>query len=172
MKNAIIKYGLISGAISAVCMCVMGFILKSGGNQGFDNTAYVGFTLIFLAMAVIFLGIKAYRDKENDGKVSFGKGLMIGLGIALISSVCYSLMWLVVYHNFMPNFIEDYAKYTIEKLKASGASEAELLKTQEENNFFRDMYKTPFGTFAVTLIEPLPIGIIIALVSAIILKRK
>ena len=172
MKNTIIKYGLISGAISAVCMGVMGFILKSGGNNGFDNTMYVGFTLIFLAMAVIFLGIKAYRDKENDGKVSFGKGLMIGLGIALISSVCYSLMWLVVHYNFMPNFIEDYANYTIEKLKASGASEADLLKTQEQNDFFKDMYKSPLGVFAVTLIEPLPIGIVIALIAAFILKRK
>lgn len=169
MKNTIIKYGLISGAIATLCMVIMTLVLKS---YGFDNTAYVGFSLIILSMAVIYFGIKAYRDDKNEGQISFLNGLLIGLGIAVISSVCYSLMWLVVYYNFMPNFIEDYATFTTNQLKSSGASEAELSKNATQLQEFKDFYKTPFGIFAVTLIEPLPIGILIALVSAFILKNK
>ena len=123
-------------------------------------------------MAVIFFGIKAYRDNVNDGQVTFTKGLLIGLGIAAISSVCYSLSWMVIYYNFIPNFMEDYATYSINKLKESGASELELSKTQAELQQFKDLYKTPFGVFAITLIEPLPVGVLGALVSAFILKKK
>ena len=174
MKKTIIKYGLISGGMAATAILAITLVLKSYGfdKVGFDNSAYVGYTLIILSMAVIFFGVKAYRDTENEGKMTFTKGLLIGLGIAAISSVCYSLMWLVVYYNFIPNFMEDYATFCTQKLKESGASASELSKNQAELQQFKNLYKTPLGIFAVTLIEPLPIGILGALVSAFILKKK
>jgi hypothetical protein len=119
-------------------------------------------------MEVIFWGIKAYRDDVNDGKVSFKDGLLIGLGIALISCVCYSLMWMVVYYNFIPTFMDDYAAFSIQKLKESGANEVELAKNQAQLQEYKDLYKTPLGVFGITLIEPLPIGVLGALVSAFI----
>ena len=174
MKNTIIKYGLISGALSAGGILIITLIFKSYGfdKVGFENSAYIGYSLIILSMAVIFFGIKAYRDNENDGQVSFKNGLLIGLGIALISCICYSLMWMVVYYNFMPNFMDDYADFSIKKLKESGASEMELAKNQAQLQEYKDIYKTPLGVFGVTLMEPLPVGILGALVSAFILKKK
>lgn len=174
MKNTILKYGLISGALSAGGILIITLIFKVYGfdKVGFENSAYIGYSLIILSMAVIFFGIKAYRDNENQGQVSFKNGLLIGLGIALISCICYSLMWMVVYYNFMPNFMNDYADFSIKKLKESGASEMELSKNQAELQQFKDLYKTPLGVFAVTLMEPLPVGILGALVSAFILKKK
>ena len=174
MKNTIIKYGLISGAIAAVGILLVTLVLKSYGFEkvGFDNSAYIGYSLIIVSMAVIFFGIKAYRDNVNDGQVSFKNGLLIGLGIALISCICYSLMWMVVYYNFMPNFMDDYAAFCIKKLKESGASEIELNKNLAQLQQYKDIYKTPLGVFGVTLMEPLPVGILGALVSAFILKKK
>ncbi len=174
MKNTIIKYGLISGALSAGGILIITLIFKSYGfdKVGFENSAYIGYSLMILSMAVIFFGIKAYRDNENDGQVSFKNGLLIGLGIALISCICYSLMWMVVYYNFMPNFMDDYADFSIKKLKESGASEMELAKNQAQLQEYKDIYKTPLGIFGVTLMEPLPVGILGALVSAFILKKK
>lgn len=174
MKKTIIKYGFISGAMAAVGISLMSLVLKSYGVDagGFDKTLYVGFSAIILSMTVIFFGIKAYRDNENDGTVTFMKALLIGLGIALISSVCYSLMWLVIYYNVFPNFIEDYAAFSTKQLKESGATELQLSENQVEMQQLKDLYKTPFGVFAVTLIEPLPIGVLGALVSAFILKKK
>ena len=174
MKNTIIKYGLISGAIAGLCELGITLVLKSYGFEkaGFENSAVFGYALIILSMAVIFFGIKAYRDKENEGKITFGKGLLIGLGIAFISCVCYSLIWMIVYYNFMPNFMNDYATYCMEKMKASGANEAELLKNQTQLAEMQKIYATPLGVFGITLAEPLPIGIVVSLVSAFILKRK
>ena len=174
MKKTIIKYGLISGGIAAVSQFIITLVLKSYGfdKTAFERSAYVGYTLIILSMAVIFFGIKAYRDTESEGTMTFTKGLLIGLGIAAISSVCYSLMWLVVYYNFVPNFMDDYAAFTIKQLKESGASALQLSENEAQLQQFKDLYKTPFGIFALTLIEPLPIGVLGALVSAFILKKK
>lgn len=174
MKNTIIKYGLISGAMSAGGILIITLIFKFYGFDkiGFENSAYIGYSLITLSMAVIFWGIKSYRDNVNNGQVSFKNGLLIGLSIALISCICYSLMWMVVYYNFMPNFMDDYADFSIRKLKESGASEMELAKNQAQLQEFKDIYKTPLGVFGITLMEPLPIGILGAVVSAFILKKK
>jgi Protein of unknown function (DUF4199) len=174
MKNIIIRYGLISGAIAAVGILLVSLVLKVYGFEkiGFEKSAYFGYTFIILAMSVIFFGVKSFRDNENEGSLTFTKGLLVGLGIAAISCVCYSLMWLVVYYNFIPNFMEDYAAYSTNELKVSGASEAELSNNAAQLQDFKNLYKTPFGVFAVTLIEPLPIGILGALVSAFILKKK
>ena len=174
MKNTIIKYGLIAGAISATGQLITSLYLKSSGlgSSSFDNSFYLGYTLITLAMAVIYFGIKAFRDGQNEGSITFGKGLLIGLGIAAIASVCYSLMWTFVYYNLLPNFMDDYATFSIAKLKAEGASEAQLLENQAQIAEFKQMYQSPFGVFAITLIEPLPVGLLVSLVSAFILKRK
>ena len=174
MKQTIIRYGLISGAIAATCELGITLILKHYGfdKVGFDKSAYFGYSFIILSMAVIFFGIKAYRDQENGGKVNFVKGLLIGLGIALISCVCYSLMWMVVYYNFMPNFMQDYTTFYMNKLKAGGASEAELVKAQGQITGMVELYKSPIGVFGMTMMEPLPIGGLVSLVSALILRRK
>jgi hypothetical protein len=37
---------------------------------------------------------------------------------------------------------------------------------------FAELYKNPFFNAAMTLIEPLPVGLVIALVSAAVLRRR
>lgn len=174
MKNTIIKYGLIAGGISATGQLITSLYLKSSGlsNASFDTSAYLGYTLITLAMAVIYFGIKAFRDGQNEGSITFSKALMLGLGIAAIACVCYSLMWTFVYYNLLPNFMDDYATFSIAKLKAEGASEAKLLENQAQIADIKRMYASPLGVFTITLIEPLPVGLLVAVVSAFILKRK
>lgn len=174
MKNTIIKYGLISGVISAVLMLISTLTIKNIGYDkvGMDNAALIGYTLIILAMSIIFMGIKSFRDEVNQGSVGFTKALLIGLGITVISCVCYSLMWLVVYYNFMPNFMDDYANYYIEKLKSSGATESDINQAMTEMQSIRGMYQNPLSIFAITLTEPLPVGVIVSFIAAFILKRK
>ena len=174
MKNTIIKYGLIAGGISATGQLITSLYLKySGlGSSSFDNSFYLGYTLITLAMSVIYFAIRAFRDGANDGKVTFGKGLLIGLGITAMACVCYSLMWTFVYYTLLPNFMDDYAAFSIAQLKAEGANAAKLLENQAQIAGIKQMYQSPFGVFAITLIEPLPVGLLVSLVSAFILKRK
>jgi hypothetical protein len=68
--------------------------------------------------------------------------------------------------------MEKYAAHSIEKLKASGASAAEVEATAIEMSKFAEMYKNPFFNAIVSYTEILPVGLIISLLTALILKKK
>ncbi len=170
MRKIITKYGLISGIISAVLLLIVSILNKDKFN--FDYSMAIGYACMIAAMVFIYFGIKKYRDHFNGGKISFKTALLIGLGITLISCILYSLMWLIVYYNLMPNFMDDYAKFSLQKMQNSGASQIEIDKLIASINEMKEWYKNPILVFLITLMEPTPVGIVISLVSAIILKKK
>jgi Protein of unknown function (DUF4199) len=174
MKNIIIKYGLISGVIAGILLSSTTMIFKNIGFDkiGFENSMYMGYATMIASMSVIFFGIKAFRDQHNEGTITFLKALLIGLGITLISCIVYALVWLVVYYNFIPTFMDDYANVCIQKAKNAGVSQAEMSETIASMNQMKEWYKNPFMIFAMTLTEPLPVGILVSLVSAVFLRKK
>jgi hypothetical protein len=97
----------------------------------------------------------------------------VGALIALIASVCYTATWEVIYFGgFMPNFIESYQEMVIASARAKGASPAELEQKAAEMKRFAETYQNPVVNVGMTLVEPLPLGLVIALVSAGILSRR
>ncbi len=90
----------------------------------------------------------------------------------MISCICYVVAWEILYFKFMPDFMAKYAAYALEKAKASGAS-AEAIQAQvQEMRKFKEMYDNPFFNAAITFTEPFPVGLIITLISALILRKK
>lgn len=170
MRKIITKYGLISGAISAILLLLVSILNKDKFN--FEYSMAIGYACMIAAMVFIYFGVKKYRDDHNLGIISFKNALLIGLGISLISCVLYSLMWLVVYYNLMPNFMDDYAKFSLQKMQNGGASQAEIDKSIASMNEMKELYKSPIMIFLITLLEPTPVGLLISLISALILKKK
>jgi len=169
MRKTILVYGLISGAIAAVLMFST---VTFAENISFDYGEYIGYAGIILSFTLVFFGIKSYRDRIGNGSITFGKAFMIGLLIAVISSLCYVIAWLVLYYTIYSDFWPHYAAYVIDKMKASGASQQEMDATMEQMKHYNEMYKNPFINAALTFTEPFPLGLLIALISALILKRK
>lgn len=174
MKKIVVKYGLISGIVIASLMLVTTLITKSIGYEkvGFEWGALIGYTNIFLALIAVYLGIKNYRDHFNENKLSLKEGLIIGFGISIISCVFYSLMWLFIYYNIIPDFMDHYASYSLDKMKSEGASALELAKHEKGINSIKEMYKSPVSIFFITMTEPLPVALLVTLGSAFILKSK
>lgn len=178
MQKIIIRYGLISGVISSVLLLVVTLIGKSiiekqgGLDKFFDYGAYLGFTCIILSLTLVFIGIKSYRDQHNAGRITFGKAFQIGILVTIISCVCYALTWLVCYYNFFPTFMDDFSAYHLQKLKESGESAAEIAKQAAEMNHTKEMYQNPLYNFAITFMEPFPVGLLMTAVSAFVLKKK
>jgi Protein of unknown function (DUF4199) len=170
MKKIVVVNGLIAGLIVAAMLFITMGIYHRSGN--FDGGMWVGYASMLLAFSLVFVGIKNYRDKYNAGVISFGKAFKIGLLITLIASTIYVLAWVVDYYCFMPDFGEKYATYMLEKLKASGASQAEIAKQTNEMATFTEMYKNPVMVVLFTYIEILPVGLLITLIASLILKRK
>jgi hypothetical protein len=173
MKKNIIIYGLIAGIVVSILMqFIVNYISHCKGNVDFDTSMLIGYASMLIAFSLVFVGIRNYRDKYNEGVISFGKAFKIGSMIVLIASTIYVVAWLIDYFFFIPDFAEKYSAQMLDKLKASGASQIEIdNQTKEMANFAR-MYKNPFFNAMMTYIEILPVGLIVTLISSLILKRK
>jgi len=147
-------------------------VVQCYNNKDFSGNMVMGFTLMILAFSFIFVGIKNYRDKFNQGVISFGKAFKIGILIAFIASSIYVITWLIAYYGFIPDFMEKYAAHVIDQARAAGKTTVEINQQIAEMQDYKEMYKTPIGVILLTYMEILPVGIIITLLSALILKRK
>ncbi len=170
MKKTILTYGFLSGAIAAVLMVVTGLYYHS--NPDFKNGAVYGYAGILLSMAFVFLGVRAYRDKTLGGSISFGTAFKVGILITLISCVCYVVAWLVVYETLMPDFMEKYISYSLNELKETGASAEKINQFTQEMEGYKSMYENPIYRFLLTFTEPFPVGLLVTLISAIVLRKN
>ncbi len=173
MKKNIIVYGLIAGIIVSVFMLSsVNYLSHCKGNVDYDTSMLIGYASMLLAFSLVFVGIRNYRDKFNEGVISFGLAFKIGIMIVLIASTIYVIAWLIDYFYFIPDFIEKYSAHMLDKMKASGASQLEIDKQTEEMANFGRMYKNPFFNAMMTYLEILPVGLIVTLISSFILKSK
>lgn len=169
MRKIVLTYGLIAGGILAAMMALAMLFHEQ---IGFDRGLIVGYTSMVIAFLMVYFGVRTYRDTIAGGTVSFGRAFKVGLLITLVASLCYVAAWQVVYYRFMPDYLDRYNAYAIEKARASGASEAELARQQKEAAEFQEMYKNPVVNVGLTLLEPLPVGLLFTLVTAGVLSRK
>ncbi|MCJ0743505.1 DUF4199 domain-containing protein [Pedobacter montanisoli] len=173
MKKNILTHGLISGIIVSVIMLFsMNYYSYCEGSVNQSTSMLIGYASMLIAFSMIFVGIRNYRDKYNDGIISFGKAFKIGILIALIASTIYVVSWLVCYFFFMPDFLDKYSTREIENMKINGATAAEIEVKIKEMAKFATMYKNPFFNAMMTYAEILPVGLIVTLISSLILKRK
>jgi len=169
MKRIVLTFGLISGAIMSVLMLsTVPFMHKIGFNRGM----VIGYTTMVLAFLLVFFGIRSYRENVGNGYISFGRAFSVGLLIMLITCAFYVLTWEFIYFNFMPDFAEKYGAFMLENMRAAGASAQEIAAKAEEMKRFKVLYDNIFFNVAMTFLEPLPVGLIMTLVSALILRRK
>src|ERR1700676_4958971 len=166
MKKTILTFGLIAGAISSLMMVAT---VPFADRIVFDKGLVIGYTSIVLSFLLVFFGIRSYRDNVGNGQITFPKAFAVGIGITLISCVCYVVTWEIIYYNFIPDFMDKYGAHMIEKAKASGAN-AEAVQAQVKK--YKEMYDNPLLNAAMTFIEPFPIGLVITLISAAVLRRK
>jgi Protein of unknown function (DUF4199) len=170
MKKTILTFGLISGAlISGLMSLAMAFSNQIGhGERGM----IVGYTSMVLSFLLVFFGVRAYRDNEGQGFITFGRAFGLGMCIMLIACVCYVVTWEIIYHFFMPDFMDKYGAYAIEKARAAGANAAALEAKAAEMRHAKELYANPLYNVAITFIEPFPVGLLITLISATILRKK
>ena len=169
MTKTVLKFGVYSGLTAALLMNLTTIFVE---DIGFDRGVYVGYTSMVLAFLLIYFGVRSYRDNVAGGQVGFMKALGVGALIALVASACYVATWEAVYFGGKSDYIEKYQAREVEKMRTSGASEAQIATKQEEMRKFAEMYRNPVFNVALTFLEPLPVAIVFALVSAGILSRR
>ena len=172
-KKILFKYGLVGGIILMASFFLLGALLMSDTeNIDFEMGELVGYAAIILALSTVFFGVKASRDKQRNGFISFKDAFLNGLVIVLIASVIYVIGWMIYYPNFMPDFADRYMQHEQAKLVEAGLSQEAVDRKMSEMKDLIAMYDNPIIMAGTTFLEIFPVGLVIALISAFILKKK
>jgi Protein of unknown function (DUF4199) len=170
MKKTVLTFGLIAGVIISVLMD--GSLLLASKIGSGHNSMLLGYTMMVASFLLVYFGIRSYRENNLAGQISFGRAFACGILITLITCVCYVVTWEILYFNFMPHFMDSYFAAQIHRVQASGLDPAVVAVKVAEIEHSQQLYQNPFVNMAYTFIEPLPVGLIITLISAAILRRK
>jgi hypothetical protein len=169
MKRTVLTFGLISGLIVSI---LMGGSLLLADQIGSGHSMLLGYTIMVASFLLIYFGIRSYRDNTLAGHISFGRAFACGLLITLISSVCYVATWEVLYFNFMPHFMDSYFAEQIHKVQSAGLDAATAAAQIAALRQSQQLYQNPLVNSAYTFMEPLPVGLLISLISAALLRRR
>jgi hypothetical protein len=169
MKKTVLTFGLISGLIMSV---LMGGSLLLADKIGSGHSMVIGYTIMVASFLLIYFGIRSYRDNSLDGQISFARAFACGILITLITTICYVAMWEVLYFNFMPHFMDSYFAAQIHKVQSAGLDPAATAAQIAAIQHSQQLYQNPLVNMAYTFIEPVPVGLLITLISAGLLRRK
>lgn len=168
MKNTIIRYGIYS-AITICLLALAGWYL--GKNLDYSIQEIIGYTSMVVSLLFIFFGIKHFRDTENNGVVSFGKALLIGILISLIAALAFGILDVIYIKYIDPDFVTEYYSHYVEEMRNS-LSEAEFKIEFEKLEAQKELFSNTFMNFFLMFATVLIIGFIISLISALVLQRK
>jgi len=169
MKKTVLAFGLIAGVIISV---LMDCSLLVANKLGSGHSMLLGYTIMVASFMLVYFGIRSYRDNNLAGQISFGRAFSCGLLITLITCIFYVATLEILYFNFIPHFMDSYFAAQIHKIQASGLDPAKIAAQVALIQHTQQLYQNPFVNMAYTFIEPLPVGLIITLISAAILRRK
>ena len=169
MKKTVLTFGLISGVIISV---FMGGSLLFADKLGSGHSMILGYTIMVASFLLVYFGIRSYRDNTLPGQISFGRAFACGILISLITTACYVVMWEILYFNFMPHFMDSYFAAQIQKVQSAGLDSVTTAAQVAAIRHSQQLYQNPLINIAYTIIEPLPVGLIITLISAALLSRK
>ncbi len=153
MKPIIFLYGALAGTV-IISTSILTIALA--GETHLAGAQWLGYLVMIVALSLIFVGIKRYRDQELGGVIRFGTGVLLGLGITLVASVIYVAAWEVYLAMTDYAFIDDYAQSMLSSEEAADAARR---------------YANPAFRLPVTFLEIFPVGLLVTLASAGLLKR-
>jgi hypothetical protein len=162
------RYALIYGALSGTV--IIAVIMAGMMFGGFGHSLWFGYLVMLVVLVFIFVGMKRYRDVERGGVIRFGRALGLGLAIAGVAAIAYVLVWELYLAATHYTFMDEYIAAMIHAKKAQGVSGAALAKVIAEGESMRAIYANPLKRMGMTFAEIAPVGVIVALFSALALS--
>jgi hypothetical protein len=168
MPKLIFIYGGLGGLI--VGLPLIAITMLMAGNPP-DYGVALGYTIMLIALSMVFAATKRYRDQESGGVIRFWAAFGLGLAVSLIASAIYVLAWEITLQLLNHDFAAAYADGLIAQQKASGVSGEALDKFIGEMEAFKVQYANPLYRLPMTFTEIFPVGILVSLISAGLLSN-
>lgn len=170
MMQKILGYGVVAGIIVGAPMIVT-FVAFSG-HLPMSTGMIIGYTTMLVALSTVFVAIKRHRDADLGGVIGFWKGFGLGLGISFVASVIYVATWEGITAFTHMDFAAGYAKAMIDQQKAAGASAEAIAKLSAEMEQFKVDYANPLWRMPMTFTEIFPVGVLVSLIAAALLRNR
>jgi uncharacterized membrane protein len=167
MQRIILIYGTIAGVIELAFLGLSMGLVADHGSLGM----VLGYLSMLIAMSLVFVGVKKYRDDQLGGVIRFWKAFLVGLGIAGIACLFYAIGWEIYLAVSGSDFIAEYMASAIKDKAASGVSPTELAAFKAEMAAMAEMYANPLLRFLITLSEIAPVALLVPLISAMVLRN-
>ena len=168
MKKTIITYGFYS-LLTASVLFLLAFLIGKG--MSYSVQEIIGYATMVVSLAFVFFGIRHYRDKENDGKVSFGKALLIGILISLFAGLGFGIVDYIYTTWINPDFAQEYLATMTADMKATlSPEEFETQKAVLEQQM--EQYGGSGFMAFIMFVTVAMIGLVISIISALLLQRK
>lgn len=168
MSRIVLVYGVISGTI-VLATIVVGFALSGG--EAPHAEAWLGYLIMLIALSLIFVGVKQYRDRHLGGVIRFGTAMLVGLGISTVAGIVYTAAWEIWLAMTDYAFIGQYTENVIAAKQAQGLSGADLEALRDEMATLESRYASPLFRLPMTFLEIFPVGVLITLIAAAILRN-
>lgn len=170
MWRDIVKYGVIAGLVVGVSMIASFWATDGQMPHGWLGMA-VGYATMLVAFSAVFVGIKHQRDVAGGGVIRFWPAFGMGLGISFIAALFYVGAWELVQVTIVKDFAGSYGESVIAAQKAKGIDPAALAKLTAEMEAFKAQYADPMFRLPMTFAEIFPVGVLVSLVSALVLRN-
>lgn len=171
MRKLVWTYGISAGLVMAVLLAISIPFMKSSLSSGTSAGELLGYLSMILALSVIFFAIKTHRDRQQ-GLITFGNAFKVGLYITLITSAIYTFSWMLLSGWLYPDFMVDYMTGVLTDMESEGATSTEIAAKRAEMEKFVTMFENPLIKIGVTFLEIFPVGLVVSLIAALILKNN
>jgi hypothetical protein len=169
MIRKILIYGALAGVIVGVPLSVLTI---SMGSHSPNYGMAIGYLTMLVGLSTIFVALKRHRDKDLGGVIGFWPALGMGLGISFVAGVIYVFAWETACAIAHLDFASAYAKIEIAQQKAAGVSGVALAKFEAQMEQFKRDYANPLYRLPMTFIEIFPVGVLVSLISAALLRNR
>lgn len=170
MTNIIFLFGTFAGLI--VIGAMIAVIVASGGQPELQShSLWLGYLFMIVALSMIFFGVKRYRDRDLGGVIKFLPAFLMGIAITTVAGVIYVLVWEAYMAATNNAYIDAYVTWLIEAERAKGVTPEALNATIKEMEDFKVQYADPLFRLPMTFLEIFPVGLVISLISAALLRN-
>lgn len=165
MRYALIYGGFAGAIVIGIITATIALDLPSHA-----TSQWVGYLVMLASLSLIFVGVKRYRDVECGGVIGFGRAFGLGLGMAVVAGLVYVIGWEIYLAVSGQDFMAEYTASILDGMRANGATQAAIDARAAEMRAMSDNYRNALFRLPMTFVEIFPVGLIVALVSALILR--
>jgi hypothetical protein len=169
LTKTVLLFGLISGAAHlAMTAATIPYIYS----HNFTMSDVLGYSSIVVSALILFFGIRSYRQRTADGRMTFGRGFLVGLLITLVFCACHVVIFEIIYFKVLPDFGARWAECEVAHARAKGGSPQDVAAAEKNAQTFKKLFDDPTTNALVNFATTFPIGLVLAGVSAAILRKR